>query len=51
MFDGYLLSLLKKFNSFVLGIDPSPNMNKLAKKRGKNIFIDLRFRRNKTFFN
>ena len=39
--DGYLLSLLKKFNSFVLGIDPSPNMNKLAKKRGINTLQDL----------
>ena len=32
--DGYLLSVLKKFNQFVLGIDPSPAMNRLAKKRG-----------------
>jgi len=39
--DGYLLSLLKKFNAFVLGIDPSPNMNKLARKRSINTLQDL----------
>ncbi len=34
--DGYLLSLLKKYNNDVLGVDASPKMNELAKKNNIN---------------
>jgi len=32
--DGYLLSLLKKMGHYVLGIDASPKMNKMASRKG-----------------